>query len=257
MLKEDWINVLFMGLPLILAGLLVVRFPMLISGLNTMSKARRDKVDVKGLARMMRRYLIFMGVGSVVFPILLRKMNVTSGSILISIVFILGMSVVASVKAKRYTKEADAMKEPFLSKSLPKGERNARKFLVIFGVLLGTAFLIQFVRVMIPPKVEVSDREIVITGAYGRTVSREEIGEVRLQDHLQGGIRVNGVAAGNFCQGHFRSKELGSCLLYLRNAGTPPYIILALKDQKPVVINLKTPEQTRELYRKIMEMSDK
>lgn len=257
MSTNDWMSFLFMGLPLIVIGMLVVRFPMMISGYNTLPKAQREKVDIKGLSRMMRRYLIFMGIGAGVLPVILRKMDYASAASLSPIVFILGLAAIASVKSRRYLNAAKGADTSAVQQVLPRRERVLRKYLKIFLTIVLGLFLIQFVRVLVPSKVEVGQTEIVITGAYGLTILADEIQDINLQDHLWLTMRTNGVAVGNFYQGHFRSKEWGPCLVFLRNARTSPYVIIALKNSKTVVVNCKTPEQTKALYSKILEMSDK
>lgn len=154
-------------------------------------------------------------------------------------------------------KAADVSTDAVPQKALSSRERVLRKFFKVFLAIVIGLLLIQFVYVLIPSKVEVTDQAIVITGAYGRTIPKDQIQEIKIQDHLQLTLRTNGVAVGDFFQGHFRSKQLGSCLLFLRNGKTPPYIILTLKDEKPVVLNCKTSEQTRELYDKLLKISVK
>lgn len=51
----------FAGVFLIGCGLLVKRFPMLISGYNTMPKENRKNVDIEGLSSFMRRHLVIIG----------------------------------------------------------------------------------------------------------------------------------------------------------------------------------------------------
>lgn len=49
------------GVFLIAVGLLVKRFPMLISGYNTLPAEKKKNVDVEGLSSFMRRHLVIIG----------------------------------------------------------------------------------------------------------------------------------------------------------------------------------------------------
>lgn len=51
-----------LGLSLVGFGFLVTRYPMLISGYNTMSKKNREKVDIEQVSRFLRKFLIIAGV---------------------------------------------------------------------------------------------------------------------------------------------------------------------------------------------------
>lgn len=62
---------ILMGLFLMLTGWAVVKFPLLIAGYNTMSKEQKEKVDVKGASRMMRKTFVLMGFGVIAIPYLL------------------------------------------------------------------------------------------------------------------------------------------------------------------------------------------
>ncbi|MCD8273805.1 MAG: DUF3784 domain-containing protein [Alistipes sp.] len=52
---------LLTGVFLIVVGLLVKRFPMLISGYNTMPAEKKKNVDIEGLSSFMRRHLVIIG----------------------------------------------------------------------------------------------------------------------------------------------------------------------------------------------------
>lgn len=55
-------SMLFIGLFLVAPGFLVRRYPILISGYNTMSAKEKENVDIKGLSAFMCRCLVVMGV---------------------------------------------------------------------------------------------------------------------------------------------------------------------------------------------------
>ena len=55
-----WTDII-LGVSLMLVGLLVYRNPMLISGVNTMSKERLSKVDLEGMKRALRNVMMISG----------------------------------------------------------------------------------------------------------------------------------------------------------------------------------------------------
>ena len=52
---------LLSGTLLIVCGLLAKRFPMLISGYNTMPEEKRKNVDIEGLSSFVQRHLVIIG----------------------------------------------------------------------------------------------------------------------------------------------------------------------------------------------------
>ena len=58
---NDPLAPLLAGAFVIVCGLLVKRFPMLISGYNTLPKEKRKNVDIDGLSSFMRRHLVIIG----------------------------------------------------------------------------------------------------------------------------------------------------------------------------------------------------
>ena len=58
---NDPLAPLLAGAFVIVCSLLVKRFPMLISGYNTLPKEKRKNVDIDGLSSFMRRHLVIIG----------------------------------------------------------------------------------------------------------------------------------------------------------------------------------------------------
>ncbi|MDD4514163.1 DUF3784 domain-containing protein [Massilibacteroides sp.] len=68
-----WQLIFYIGLGLffILMGFLMVRYPMLISGYNTLPKYKRDKIDIRPYTLFARRIMIVMGAIIIVGSLLL------------------------------------------------------------------------------------------------------------------------------------------------------------------------------------------
>ncbi len=95
---------LLVGLLLILMGVLVLRFPMLIAGYNTMSAERRKQVDVKGLKRCMFRGLAVLGLGWLLLPPLMRWTGHPNWATMLYTLWTPLVAIVLMVRIQRYDK---------------------------------------------------------------------------------------------------------------------------------------------------------
>lgn len=93
---------LFIGLFLVALGFLVRRYPILISGYNTMSAKEKENVDIKGLSAFMCRCLVVMGVtlsGSYYFCVWMQWWAIVAYvPVFVPLIFV----VYALVKAQKY-----------------------------------------------------------------------------------------------------------------------------------------------------------
>ncbi|MEY8586801.1 DUF3784 domain-containing protein [Phocaeicola sartorii] len=93
---------LFIGLFLVALGFLVRRYPILISGYNTMSAKEKENVDIKGLSAFMCRCLVVMGVtlsGSYYFCVWMQWWAIVAYvPVFVPMIFV----VYALVKAQKY-----------------------------------------------------------------------------------------------------------------------------------------------------------
>lgn len=90
------------GLILIVFGILVVKFPMLIAGYNTMPKEKRDKVDIDGLSRMIRRWFIGLGLCLIISAALLSKFAPYDVKEMFNLIIVLIGVMIIMLKAKKY-----------------------------------------------------------------------------------------------------------------------------------------------------------
>ena len=63
------------GLFMIFLGYLVKKFPNLIAGYNTMSKAQKEKVDIEGLSSFMRDSFITIGVVMIIAYLVFQSLG--------------------------------------------------------------------------------------------------------------------------------------------------------------------------------------
>lgn len=90
------------GLLFILLGFLVVKCPMLISGYNTMPKEKRDKVNIDELSRMIRRWMIGIGISFMLASAILTKLGEQALKEKVTFVIIVGGCLLMAFKAQKY-----------------------------------------------------------------------------------------------------------------------------------------------------------
>lgn len=93
---------IFIGFFFIISGFLVVRFPRLIAGYNTLPEEKRKKVDIKGLSRMMRRWFIGMGVCLILGSLLFKLFGFEEIKGPFIGILLMGGGLIVLVKASRY-----------------------------------------------------------------------------------------------------------------------------------------------------------
>ncbi len=238
---------LILGMFFIIIGLMVHVFKwyFLISGYNTMSKEKKVNVDTEGLGRLMGIYLYFNGGVFTIMAILLAlgfKPVHTPAIVLfvISTIYLL-------IKAQKY--------DGNIYDKDGKLCKGAGKELIIPAVI-GFVTLI-FVAVLMffssqSTKVNILEAGIEIKGMYGDVYTWESIKTVDLTTELPTiEMRTNGSALGSNLKGHFRTKELGSVMLFV-NTKKPPFIYLET-DDGPIIFNLKNEEETKEIFKEILD----
>ena len=143
-----WID-LITGVILMLSGWAVYRNPMLISGVNTMSKKRLAKVDLDGLKRAFRNVFLICGAAMLLLGGLSTMVHVPMGVHLIVLVVVMMALVVACMLlSKRY--------DLGLQGEEGKKERRKNWIGVIITVVAFAVILIFFFKGNKPATVEVS-----------------------------------------------------------------------------------------------------
>lgn len=242
-MHEGNIIILLIGLIFIGTGFIIVKFPMLISGYNTMPKAAREKVDIKGLSHMMRKYLIVIGLAIMVAPYLCKLSGLNSWANSCPVFIILGLTVLMMIKSRKYTKEAENV-------VLSKSDRLLKKIrYTVLGVITVALVTIMIISVT-PASVKIEDKAISISGMYGTRIPFNNMEDIKLQPHIHITLKTNGAALGSYYKGHFNVEGIGNSLVFL-NSSNPPYIVITMKKGKTVILNCKTREQTEELFDKI------
>lgn len=241
-----WFYLVF-GALLIVIGLAVhvFKWHFLISGYNTMSKEKKAKVNVLGLARVIGIYLYING-GLLMAVACLQLLGIR-----INLVPLIAFFVVATIymifKAQKYDGNIYDDKGVLL-----KG--GGKKLAILAGALL---LVLGFVAVVLffssqETEIVASDQGVDIQGMYGDLYTWDAITTITLEPTLPTiESRTNGSALGSKLKGHFRTKELGSLLLFVDAEVTPFIYIETTKGM--IIINRSSEAETRDLYEEMLD----
>ncbi len=87
---------------LVLIGLLVLKFPKLIAGYNTMTPEQQKKVDIKLLKTFMCRAFCVMGIAILLVSLLLQPFTSDMIISLVSVLILVPGTIYMIIKAQRY-----------------------------------------------------------------------------------------------------------------------------------------------------------
>ena len=226
---------LITGLFLIGAGLLVVKYPMLISGYNTMPKADREKIDIRPYSIFMRKVFVVMGIIIITGGFLLRLIDQRSWFSVLGFVTIITGCGLLIREGRRLTKNIQTSKY----------QKWSFRIAIVITLLV---FLFVF-NIGLPAKIEVKDNTFVIHNSYGMRIPTDSITDVEITDELPTiTTRSNGLGFGNYQKGYFRTKEFGTVMLFF-HSGHGPYLVIKSTTKPPVFINRNTKEEIEALYR--------
>ncbi|MGI6065397.1 MAG: DUF3784 domain-containing protein [Bacillota bacterium] len=212
----------------------------LISGYNTMSKEKKEKVDVEGLAKFTGNVCFVMGA----LMLLATVMIMIGQEVLGGIVFaaFIPLSIYLIVKSQKYdgnTKNPDGT----MTKKSKMIVGGISAFLLLTAIGIGV--LLYYSNK--PPVYVIENETFQIQGLYGEKIPIEEISEVSLKNSLPKIIsRTNGSSLGSKKKGHFRLESLGKAKLFL-DTTKPPFIYLK-KNDTLIIFNCNESEETAELF---------
>ena len=236
---------LLMGAILMLSGWMVYKFPMMISGLNTMSKKRLAKVNVEGLKRDFRNVLLIAGGVMLLLGGISTFVYVPAGvHVVVLMVSVLGIVVAGFVLARKY--------DTGLQGEEGKKERKKNWIGIIITVVAFAVILFFFFKGSKPATVEVSDEYITAKGSgYSVSIPLTDITETTVLNYWPPiSIRTNGLSTDKVSIGHFRLKSGESCMLFLCVEGG---LVLEVRtvDGGLYYLNCATEEETIEMIAKV------
>lgn len=240
-----WILII-VGVCFFLLGLGVhkLKWYFLISGYNTMSKNKKENVDVEGLGRLLGNYG-YLGGGGFVLAGLMYGVGIKYVVELIIILFVI-MTFYVLIKAQRY--DGNMFSED------GKLRKGAGKQLVLpLGILIVSLLFVALVFFFSskPTKITFLDEGVQFHGMYGSVYTWEDIVTVELMDELPTiESRTNGSALGSKLKGHFMTKELGYVKLFV-NTSNPTCIYLETVGGE-IIFNIGNEDKTKDIFREIL-----
>lgn len=239
---------LITGAILMLTGWAVYKFPMMISGVNTMSKKRLAKVNLEGLKRDYRNVFLICGGVLLLLGGISTLVYIPMGVHLIVLTIVILAIVVACVLLGR---------KHDLGLQGEEGKKERRKnnigLVIAFVVMGGVLFF--FFKGSKPATIEVSEDYITAKGGgYSASIAMSDIAEANvLTDWPDFPIRTNGIATDDVGIGHFRKKGGESCMLFVCVDGGPLLEVRTV-DGKLYYLNCATEEKTLEMIAKVKAM---
>lgn len=134
-----------------------------------------------------------------------------------------------------------------------KKNKNAKLSALITIVVI--IFLIFLTLNVINEDVKIESQTIKASGLFGFTLKTHNIENIRLIDNLDIVMKLNGAGIGNTHKGLYKVKEYGNVKLYINNDKIKYNILITTKDNNYYIINLKTKEDTENLYKELSNIT--
>jgi len=241
-----WID-LIMGVILMLSGWAVYRNPMLISGVNTMSKKRLAKVDLDGLKHAFRNVFLISGGAIALLGGIFTLAHLPMGFHLVMELVAVFAAVVASlILSKRY--------DAGLQGEEGKKERRKNWIAIIITAVSFAVILFFFFKGSKPATVEVTEAYITAKGSgYSASIPMADIATTTVLNYWPNiSLRTNGLSTDKVSIGHFRLKGGENCMLFLCEDGGPVLEVRTV-DGKLYYLNCATEEETIEMISKVKQ----
>ena len=243
---------LIMGAILMLTGWMVYKFPMLISGVNTMSKKRLAKVNLEGLKRDYRNVFLICGGVLLLMAGLSTLVNI-SVAVHIAVVLVVGFGVVIACALLGSKFDNAVLEKEDLKES--RIERIGIRILLVVIIIIPAIVMLSIIRSSRPATIEVSEDSITAKGGgYDASIPMNDITEATtLNDWPDISIRTKGVSTQRTNFGHFRLKNGEDCMLFLYKHGGP-VLEVRTSDGGLYYLNCGTEEETLEMIAKVKQI---
>ena len=214
----------------------------LISGYNTMSREKKERVNIQKVARLVA--WMCYGIGAIFLLIALIEgfeLDISLAPFfIVMIVFIVAMLWRMQKYDGNIYDESGRLR--------PGGKKRLIPIVIVSVVLLVgvPALMFWFSQ---PTEVTVTDSTIVIEGSYSREIPFDELEDVTWTTLPEIARRTNGGESGCRLTGHFRTKA-GEDVLLVIDRDVEPVIRLDWSEE-PIYLNQSSAEATRQLYEDI------
>ena len=241
---------LIMGVILMLTGWMVYKFPMLISGVNTMSKKRLAKVNLEGLKRDYRNVFLICGGVLLLLGGISTLVHVPEGVHLVALLVVIFALVVACMLLSR-------KHDLGLQGEEGKKEWRKNRIAIIITLVTFVVILFFFFKGSKPATIEVSEDYITAKGGgYSASIPIADIvTATTLNDWPDISMRTNGLATDKVGIGHFKLKNGEKCMMFVCVDGGP-LLEVRIVDGKLYYLNCATEEETLEMIARVKELTN-
>ena len=234
------------GIIFIALGIAVHVFKLyfLISGYNTMSKAKKANVNSAGLGRLMGIYSYANG-GIYIVTGILHALGFTSATIP-AIIFTMISTFYLLIKSQKFDGN-------IYDKDGKRKKKSSKQniFSIIIFVLPIAFVIVLMYHSTRPTKVTFLEEGLEIHGMYGDVYKWDSIEQAVLIEELPTiRKRTNGSAIGPHLKGIFSTEEMGSVRLHV-NTQYPPFIHMETSN-RTLIFNMVNPGDTVEILDKIL-----
>lgn len=214
----------------------------LISGYNTMSREKRERVNIQKVARLVA--WMCYGIGTIFILIALIEGFELDIPLAPFFIVMIVFTVAILWRMQRY--DGNIYDES--GRLRPGGKKRLIPIIIVSVVLLigVPALMFWFSQ---PTDVTVTDSTIVIEGSYSREIPFDELEDVTWTTLPEIARRTNGAESGARLTGHFRTKAGEDVLLFIDRDVEP--VIRLDWSEEPIYLNQSSAEATRALYEKI------
>ncbi len=218
---------------------------LLISGINTASEEKRARMNLPAICKSMGICFTIIGL----LFLIAGAMTLAGISWVIEAAFILFFLVIWIMIV--YVQRFDG--NLFDDNGRPKAQYYISTItisILMFAVIaVGATMYTATIR---SPRITMSDDTMVIRGMYGTKIQKSDISELMLlQEPVSFTAKTNGSAVFDSYKGNFTSEQYGPVLVYAKKS-SQPWLFIQRSKGKPVLISLKTSEETKELYLQMM-----
>lgn len=231
-----------LGVMFLVLGVMIKHFKWhwLIAGYNTMSKEQKKKVDIEGLSKLMGNYCFAMS-GALIILGLLNHWGF-NWAVWVFVALILIGTLWLLVSAQKF--DGNAVNEDGTLKEKTKLILGG---LFAFFLAIGVFIFIS----SLAPEINVSQKQVEVSGTYGVVIPTEDITALSLEESLPKVQRkINGINAGNTLKGHFQLQDIGRARLAIQQ-NKPPFIVIKTKSKEIIIVNAPDAEKTREFFQRI------
>ncbi len=188
----------------------------ILSGYNTMSERDRQSIDIDSYLRFFKRFHLTLAI-TLLGGVLLLSLKNNNWASLFMTIYPLGAYLYFLIRGASFYKGSTQQK---LGAYLTGGI-----LIVVIAVLLFSSLTDYR-----SSEITLNGQKLEITGSYGFTLSRHEIYEQRLVDHLPPiAYKANGFAAGDYAKGRFKAKDGRTIWLFVNKKANPFLLIKSSK----------------------------